>query len=394
MMVEKSSVHTSRKTPDGDAPVVVVAPDKYRGSLTASEAAEALTLGVRAALPRAQVLARPMSDGGEGTIDALRAAGALTEERRVTGPLGQPVTAEWARLDGVHYVESAQACGISLTDETVPGRALHATSAGVGELLLAAAAGAPRRIVVGLGGTASTDGGFGIACALGWEALDKRGRRLPARAASLDEVWEIVPPSEPPLGDTEVVAATDVDNPLLGSRGAAAVFAPQKGASPADVSVLERRLDRWSEAVLRGTGRDVSAVAGGGAAGGSAAGLVGLLGARIESGAQLVIDLLGLPEAIRQADLVITGEGSLDAQTLGGKGPVAIARLARAAATDVIAVAGIADTDDPRMNEFFVVIGQLSAEARGNEDSFTDAALLARRLVHRLTAEWAAGRGA
>jgi glycerate kinase len=209
----------------------------------------------------------------------------------------------------------------------------------------------------------------------------------------LDQAWEIVPPPAAPLGDIDIVAATDVDNPLLGSHGAAAVFAPQKGASAADVAALERRMGRWSEAVSRSTGRDVSCVAGGGAAGGIAAGLVGLFGARVQSGAQLMIDLLGLPEALRQADLVITGEGSLDAQTLGGKLPVAIARLARDAGTDVIAVAGIADTGDARVNAHFDTIGQLALEARENEDCFADAAVLAQRLAHRLTGTWAAHRG-
>lgn len=370
------------------APVVVVAPDKFRGSMTAGEAATAFVNGVRAALPGARVSAFPMSDGGEGTIENLRSAGAEVEGHQVSGPLGRSVFAQWARIGTVHYVEAAQACGLELSAADEERRAVRATSFGVGELLRAAAAGSPRRMVVGLGGTASTDGGFGIACALGYSFLDRRGHLLPPRSESLSEVWEIVPPASAPLGGTELIAATDVDNPLLGPEGAAAVFAPQKGASPEEVDELETRLARWSSAISRSFSRDVAALPGAGAAGGIAAGLMGLFDARVESGARLMIDLLGIPEAIRGADLVITGEGSLDAQTVGGKVPVSVARLARAAGVNVIAVAGSVDTTDTRVGGFFDAVGQLTTEARADEDSFTDAAALTERLTQRLVTDW------
>ncbi|MFJ9544463.1 glycerate kinase [Streptomyces sp. NPDC101225] len=370
------------------APVVVIAPDKFRGSMTAGEAAAALADAVRAVLPNAHISLFPMSDGGEGTIEGLRSAGAEIRGRQVSGPLGQPVFARWAQLGTVHYVEAAQACGLELVTADEERRAVRATSFGVGELLRTAAEGSPRRIVVGLGGTASTDGGFGIACALGYGFLDRHCRPLPAHPDSLSQVWEIVPPAGAPLGDTELIAATDVDNPLLGEEGAAAVFAPQKGASPEEVDELESRLVGWSAAISRSFGRDVAGLRGAGAAGGIAGGLMGLCHARTEPGARLMIDLLGVPHAVRRADLVITGEGSLDAQTVRGKVPVSVARLARAAGANVIAVAGRIDRTNAQVEHLFDAMGELSAETRTGEDSFNDAVALAERLTRRLVTDW------
>lgn len=298
------------------APLVVVAPDKFKGSATAAEVAEALARGIRASAPDVRLECHPIADGGEGSVDLLLGHGWEARSAEVEGPLGDPVTARWARCGDVAVVEAAAACGLSL----LPGdpdvaSALAATTTGVGQLLAAAREAGSTRIVVGIGGTASTDGGEGAVRAL--------------HAVHADS-WR----------DVTLQVACDVRNPLLGPHGAAAVYGPQKGADPSTVRVLEARLAAWADTLAAETGRDLATAPGAGAGGGLAYGLAAGLGARIVPGAATLLELTGTLERVRHADLVVVGEGSLDHQSLFGKGPVALATVAAEAAIPVVAVVG------------------------------------------------------
>jgi glycerate kinase len=290
----------------------VIAPDKFAGTLSAAAAAHAIAAGWAAARPGDELVLVPMADGGEGTIDVVAATvtGSRRHRAEVTDALGRPVAASWLSLpDGRALVEAAQACGLArlAAAERDP---LRATTLGVGQLLLAASEAGHRRIVVGLGGSATVDGGAGLADALA-------GGRLTA----------------------EVVAAADVSAPLLGPEGAVALFARQKGAAEADLPLLERRLELLADRAERdgGSWRDLP---GAGAAGGLGFGLAAFCGASIEPGAPLVGELVGLPGALAEAGLALTGEGALDRQTGTGKVPVHVAGLARAEGLPVYALAG------------------------------------------------------
>jgi glycerate kinase len=322
---------------------IVVAPDKFKGSLTASQAAAAIAAGLRAGLPGADVVTIPVADGGEGTVDAAVAAGFRRVPVTARGPTGEPVRASYARRGDAAVVELACVCGLP----RLPGgrrEPLAASSFGAGEVLRAALDAGARRIVLAAGGSASTDGGAGLLQALGARVLDKRGRPMgPALgggaalhgAASLDLAG-----LHPALRSCSLVIATDVANPLTGPDGAAAVFGPQKGASPAQVGELASGLSHWAEVVTAATGTDWSRAPGAGAAGGVGFAALAVLGARRRPGIDVVLELAGFDKALAGAALVITGEGSLDAQSLAGKAPVGVARAAARAGIPVVAVAG------------------------------------------------------
>jgi glycerate kinase len=322
---------------------IVLAPDKFKGTLSASEAAAAMADGARRAAPDADVVQLPIADGGEGTVAAYVAAGATEVMSPVSGPLGGPLTATWALRGDVAVIEAAAANGLALVTPD-PATALSATTYGVGELVRAALDAGAAEVVLAVGGSATTDGGLGMAMALGVRALDGEGRPLALGGGALALLRSIqLADLDPRLRHTRVVVACDVDNPLTGPSGAAAVYAPQKGASPAEVALLESALVRYAGVVEALTGRDIAAVPGSGAAGGLAAGAIAFLGGELVSGAGLVLDLIGADEALVGADLVVTGEGSLDSQSLRGKGPGVVAQRARSAGADVLAVAGIVD---------------------------------------------------
>lgn len=324
---------------------IVIAPDSFKGSLSATAVAEALADGIAAVWPDADIVQQPVADGGEGTVDALVTATAgrfiVTE---VTGPLGEPVLARWGILgDGTTAViEVAAASGIVL----VPPKQrnpLHTTSRGTGELMRAALDAGCERIIVGLGGSATNDGGAGLAQALGARLLDEAGDDLPPGGAALARLAHVdVGGLDRRLAGVEVIAATDVTNPLLGPTGASAVFGPQKGASPDDVQLLEAALTRYADILAQQVGRgDVRDAPGAGAAGGIGAGMLAFCGATLRSGADVVLEAVGLEELVRKADLVITGEGKLDGQTAYGKAPLAVARVAKRYDKPVIVVAGM-----------------------------------------------------
>lgn len=319
---------------------VLIAPDKFKGTLTSVQAAAAIREGVLSRWPDATCTVVPIADGGEGTLEALWLDGAHRTVNRVLGPLGEVVEAEWIMLpDGTAVLESARACGLALVDPT-PESSLASHSFGVGQLIRAALDEGARRIIVGLGGSACSDGGSGALRALGAELLDHDGQSVDLGGGALRAAVTLeLNGLDRRLVDTEIVVATDVNAPLTGASGAAQVFAPQKGADADAVAVLEDGLTHWGE-LLVAAGRAVD-FPGAGAAGGLGAGLVATSpSARVLAGFDLVEEQHGLPNLIAQQDLVITGEGSLDAQSRQGKGPWRVAELAMSAGVPVLILAG------------------------------------------------------
>jgi len=315
---------------------VVVAPDSFGGALDSVAVAAAVARGWASTRPDDEVIQIPMADGGEGTLAAIAAAlGDAVERRSVStlDPLGRDINAEWLVLDGgpTAFVEMAAASGLShLTPaERTPGAARAASTRGTGRVIRSALDAGASRLVVGLGGSATTDGGAGLLVELGLRLLDARGEALPdggAALAALDHVQ--IEDLDPRLGEVEVLIASDVTSPLVGPRGAAATFSPQKGADEATVAELDAALGRWGAEIQRATGREVFEVPGAGAAGGTTAGLLGFSAAQVRPGVEVVAELVGLAAACEGADLVITGEGRADEQTLAGKAALGVARHA------------------------------------------------------------------
>lgn len=322
---------------------VVVAPDKFKGSLTATEVSAVVATVVRAADPAAEVRELPIADGGDGTVALAVSAGLTAVPLIVSGPLGRPVEAVYAVGPGLAVVELAAAAGMGLLDAGPDeATALAADTTGVGQLIADAVDGGARRIVVGLGGSATTDGGIGLARALGAEVSTIDDLALPSGGAGLALVVGVdLAPMIERLSGVEVVLATDVDNPAVGPQGAAAVYGPQKGADVDTVAHLDRSLVHWADALADATGVDARNVPGAGAAGGAGMPLLAAGCATVEAGIEVVMDLAGLGALVEEADVVIVGEGSLDDQSLRGKGPVGVARAARASGAEVLAVAGV-----------------------------------------------------
>lgn len=371
---------------------VIVAPDKLKGSASALVVAQAIADGVRDALEDADVAILPLADGGEGTMQVLAdAREGVVERHEVTDPIGRPVNASYARLvDGSVVVEAAAASGLHLL-EPRERDAGGASSFGTGELVLAALRGhEPRRMVIGVGGTASTDGGTGAARAAGWSFLDTRGRALAPGGAALIRLARIVPPSEARLPrDLPVVAACDVSVPLLGPRGAALVFAAQKGASPAEVARLEEGLENLAGRIAEDLGVDVAGVDRGGAGGGLGAGLAAFFGAELVSGFDLVADEVGLIDALAGADVVITGEGRVDDQSLAGKCTGGVARLCADQGVTCVVLAGeVALSPAARERAgFHLAVGLTDHVARA-EALARPADLLRRMTRDMITNDW------
>ena len=319
---------------------VVVAPNAFKGTLTAPQAAAAIARGVREVFPDAEVMEVPVADGGDGTVEALVTANRgeyLTAQ--VEGPLGDPVTARYGRMGSGAVVELAAASGLALIppERRDPRRA---STFGFGQLLMAARRDTIR-LIVGIGGSATNDGGAGMAQALGYRLLDKSGTDLPRGGAALARLERIDASGFKPWAPAvEVRVACDVTNPLTGSRGASAVYGPQKGADKAAVRELDAALARLAEVIERDLGKRVADVPGAGAAGGTGAGLMAFLDASLVPGAPLVVEAAGLDAKLAEADLVITGEGRVDEQTAYGKAPGEVAKRAQAAGVPVILLAG------------------------------------------------------
>jgi glycerate kinase len=371
---------------------VVVAPDKFKGSLGASGVATAVADGLRAAVGGVDVREHPVADGGDGTVEAARSAGYDRHEVRCTGPTGEPVTAALAVAGEVAVVELAEASGLRRLPGGRPA-ATTATSRGTGELIRAALDLGCGQVVLGIGGSACTDGGAGIVQALGGRLLDAAGAELAPGGAALADLDRLdLSGFEPRVGATRFVVASDVDNPLLGLHGAAAVYGPQKGASPADVRVLDAALTRWAAAARAATGVDAAGLPGAGAAGGVGFAAVAFLGARIRSGIDYLLDLLQVRAAIQGARLVVTGEGSLDDQTLRGKAPAGVAAAARAAGATCVAVAGRSTLDPSALEEAGIARAYVLSDLEPDpERSMREPAPLLRALASRIAADWLGG---
>ncbi|MFL6221099.1 MAG: glycerate kinase [Actinomycetes bacterium] len=325
---------------------VVVAPAQFKGSLGAGQAAAAIQTGLRRARPDAEVIRLPVGDGGVGTLEALLAVGFGRVPAAATGPTGEPVAAAVA-VDGPRvFVEAAQACG----PERLPGgrpAPLDATTRGVGELLAAALDLGAREVVLGTGASAATDGGAGMAAALGTRLLDREGADLPPGGAALLRLARIDTSGlDPRLHGVRVTVACDVDLPLVGPEGAAQADAPAKGAGPDDVLLLDSALRRYARVLADDLGLDPAATPGAGAAGGLGAGAVAFLGAELRPGIEPVLELTGFQRAVDGADLVVTGEGRLDARSLGGGAPLGVARAAAGHGVPVVALAGEVNVAD------------------------------------------------
>ena len=326
---------------------VLIAPDSFGGALDSVAVAAAIADGWTRVRPADEILRRPMADGGEGTLAAVADALGEGAERRsieTTDALGRPVTADWLLLDEGRgaFIEMAAASGLARLDtaERTPETARRASSHGTGDVVRAALDAGVERITIGLGGSATTDGGSGLLRALGVRFTGRDGE-LPEGGAALAHLERIDGSGlDPRLGDVKLVIASDVTNPLCGQRGAAATYGPQKGADPATVSELDGALARYGRAIEQATGRLVADLPGAGAAGGTTAGLLGFTRATVRPGVEVVAELVGLAAALEEADLVITGEGRADEQTLQGKTAIGVATLARPRNTPVALLCG------------------------------------------------------
>jgi glycerate 2-kinase len=368
---------------------VVLAPDKFKGSLTAAEVADAVGRGLLVARPGLDLVTVPVADGGDGTVAAALSAGYTAVPVDAVGPTGEPTQTRYARAGDQAVIELAAVVGL----ERLPGGRLDpmgASTYGLGLVIADAIARGATEIVLGLGGSASTDGGAGLVQALGARLLDDAGADLPRGGGALSDIATLdLTPLRTAVGATRFVVASDVDSPLLGPAGAAAVFGPQKGAGPAEVAELERALTRWADVVARATGRDQADTPGAGAAGGVGFAAIALLGAAVRPGVEEVLELVGFADRLAGANLVITGEGSLDQQSLAGKAPVGVARVAGAHGVPVVAVAGRrALTDDDLRRAGIAGAYPLSDLEPDTDRSMAHAAALLEVTGQRIAAEW------
>jgi len=322
---------------------IVIAPDSFKESLTALQAANAIEKGIRNTIPDAAIFKIPMADGGEGTVQSLVDAtvGTLIPVT-VTGPLGHPVEAFFG-LSGdqqTAVIEMAAASGLHLVtaEKRNP---LITTTRGTGELIAAALDYGVRHMIIGIGGSATNDGGSGMAMALGARLIDKNGNEIGEGGGQLDRLAKIdVSGLDHRLAEIKIEVACDVDNPLTGPRGASAIFGPQKGATTESIKQLDQNLLHFSKIILRDLAKDIENIAGAGAAGGLGAGLMAFLSAELKTGVDIVISATNLEEQLKDADIVITGEGKIDGQTIFGKTPIGVAKAAKRHGAFVIAIAG------------------------------------------------------
>ncbi|EOB2812522.1 TPA: glycerate kinase [Vibrio vulnificus] len=327
---------------------IIIAPDSYKESLTAMDVAIAIEKGFKQVLPDAHYVKLPMADGGEGTVQSMvDATGGTIIEHTVIGPLGQNVDGFFGLLgEGkTAVIEMAAASGLHLVSPELR-NPLITTTLGTGELIKAALDHGVEHIIVGIGGSATNDGGIGMAQALGIKLLDVHGNALGHGGGELAKLATIdCSQLDPRLAQVRLEVACDVDNPLCGPKGASAVFGPQKGATPEMVTILDKNLAHYAAIIKQQLGVDVRDMAGAGAAGGMGAALLGLLNAELRPGIEIVMDAVRLDEIVADADLVITGEGRIDSQTIHGKTPIGVARTAKKHGLPVIGIAGCLSAD-------------------------------------------------
>ena len=322
---------------------IIVAPNAFKGSLTAFEAAVAIEKGLRRFYKRAQIVKKPLADGGDGTMEVLaRATGGKILSARVTGPLGGKTTARYALLGDrrTAVIEMAEASGLRLITKSERDP-MSATTYGMGELIARALEKGCKRFILGIGGSATNEGGSGMLLALGFRLVDAKGRLIGYGGRGLASLAGIENPEHAEkFRGIDITIASDVKNLLLGESGASAMFGPQKGATPETVKKLEKALSNFSGVIKRDLGVDVSKLKGGGAAGGIGAGIYAFLGGRMGSGIDIVMGISGLERELKDASLLVTGEGMIDDQSIYGKAPVGVARLAKKHGVPVLCLAG------------------------------------------------------
>ena len=384
---------------------ILIAPDKFKGSLSAREVADNIALGLRGVLHDAEIAIVPMADGGEGTAEVIcNAFGGSWVKCKAHDPFGREIDARYAWIANrkLAVMEMSEAAGMRRLSKSERDPLL-ATTFGVGEMILDAVSRGASEIIIGLGGSATNDGGFGMARALGFRFFSDADE-LTEGVSELEKLTEITLPEEivgalaaasarpkgrrltqPPLQHVlpKIIAAVDVKNPLLGKNGAARVFGPQKGATKDELEVLERSLTRLADVVAKEFGFDYRDEPGTGAAGGLGFGLMSFCGAKIRPGFDVVAEAVGLEAKIEDADIVITGEGSLDRQTLEGKTPVGVARLARKLGKRVFAIVGRA-TNDPEVREVFDTVYENARPGMSQEENMKRAAELLRENAREL----------
>lgn len=376
---------------------IVIAPDSFKESLSAMEVAKAIESGFREIYPDAEYALVPMADGGEGTVESMvQASGGQYRFTDVSDPLGERVSARWGMMgDGrTAVIEMAAASGLNLVP---PARRnpLNTSSYGFGELIVAALDEGVGRIILGIGGSATNDGGAGMMQALGAKLLDADGKALARCGGALESLASIdLSGCHPRLAEVALTVACDVNNPLCGERGASAVFGPQKGATPEAIPRLDAMLNRWGEVMAKTTGRDVRDAPGAGAAGGAGAALLGLLDAKLQPGVEIVVATLGLEAQVKDATLVITGEGRIDSQSISGKTPIGVAAVAKKYGKPAIALAGGLKADhrvvyDQGLDAAFAILPGVVTLEQALENARENLALTARNIA----AVWKAAQG-
>lgn len=371
---------------------IVIAPDSFKESLTALEAAESIENGFKQVIPDAEYVKVPMADGGEGTVQSLvDATGGEIILKTVTGPLGEPVEAFFGILGNktTAVIEMAAASGLALvpTEKRNP---LITTTRGTGELITAALDYGVNHIIIGIGGSATNDGGAGMAKSLGAHLLDKDGMEIGEGGGSLSDLASInLSEFDPRLASIKIEVACDVDNPLTGEKGASAIFGPQKGATAEMVKRLDRNLGHFAAVIERDLGKKINNVPGSGAAGGLGGGLLAFLPSELKRGVDIVIEATSLSQIVEDADLVITGEGKIDGQTIFGKTPIGVAKTAKKVGVPVVGIAGNVSKDSNVVHEhgidaiFSIVPGVTSLE-----DAFKHASEYVERTAANIAAVW------
>jgi len=376
---------------------VVCAPDSFKESMTALVAAEAMAEGVRRVVPGADCVVVPMADGGEGTVEALQdALGGSPVSVGVHDALGRPATAAYTYVQErrLAVIELAAASGLELID-VADRDVLRASTFGSGELIRDALDRGARRFIVGIGGSATNDAGAGLFAALGVRFLDASGAELPAGGAALARLTSVdLSGLDPRIAEAEFEVAVDVDNPLLGARGASRVFGPQKGATEADVAFLDRALGQWADVVEPAVGRAVRDLPGAGAGGGVGAGFAALTRATLRPGVQIVIDAVRLGELVTGADLVLTGEGRIDVQTLSGKTPWGVAQVAIEAGVPVVVLGGsVAPEARALLDRGVTALLSITRGATTLPAALADGPANLADTAEAVVAVWAAARG-
>lgn len=363
---------------------IVIAPDSFKESLTSRQVADSIENGFRKIFPEATYMKIPMADGGEGTVDSLvHATGGKIVNKTVTGPLGNPVKSFFGLLGNgeTAVIEMASASGLHLVpfEKRNP---LITTSVGTGELIVAALDYGVNHIIIGIGGSATNDGGAGMAKALGIKLLNKDGREIGNGGGSLKDLYEIdLTGMDQRLKHVKIEVACDVDNPLTGDKGASVIFGPQKGATAKMISELDANLCHYASIIQKKLGKDVNGVPGAGAAGGLGAGLIAFLNAELKSGIDIVLEATQFKEVVRGATLVITGEGKIDHQTIYGKTPIGVARVSKSHGVPVIAIAGNVTNDSDIVYEYGIdALFSIVPGITNKEDAFSNASKYIERL--------------